>query len=330
MVSEEKLLGNFFKDEAIINDRMYNFSLDSLNKLTAANGGGDYDDLIALITPLIDDLGIEIGDVDIAANILKGKTMTADQVMTGFGTTMKDKEGVIADALGGRTTPAYLQFYPNGFGEYTRASKLQMPSLTVRVKTAATANSAALGAPLTALLQAFKGAWETARNAQEQQKGVLDDNRTERSESRVALELGMLTTVHTVAAKFPGDVDACNNFFTFNLLFSHGHRSSVEVGGEVGILGSRAIANRTFTDSMDIELRNVDFNADVIIAIVHTATDPPGPKAKRVKPQHGLRVKPSEIGELTDTFLVIYNASDVNTASYFVKILGINSTEEED
>jgi hypothetical protein len=35
----------------------------------------------------------------------------------------------------------------------------------------------------------------------------VDDNRTERTEARVALELGLLTCVHTIAATFPGDVD---------------------------------------------------------------------------------------------------------------------------
>ena len=231
MVSQDKLFGNFFDDRLIINSRFYNFSLQTLNSLTANNGGGDYTVLINLITPLITAFGTEIGDVDVALSIQKGKTLTAQQVMTSFGQTLKEKEGVIANAVGGFGSAIYLEFYPNGFGEYTGAAVTDMPLLTVRVRTAATTHTALIGVVLTTLLGAFKQQWIDARNAQEQQFAKVDDNRTERTQARVALELGLLTTVHTIGAKVPGDVDECDNFFDFPLLFSHtGQRTKTFAG----------------------------------------------------------------------------------------------------
>jgi hypothetical protein len=328
MIDQTKLFGNFYDDKNIINRRFYDFSTDSLNRLTAANGGGDYTTLITLITPLIVTFGTEIGDVDVALAIRLGKTLTNDQVKAAFGLTMKEKNGVIANALGGFGTPEYLEFYPSGIGEYTKALKSQMPALVSRVKTAATAHSVALGAPLTTLLTGYDTLWKSSRDAQEEQKGVVDDNRTERTQARIALELGMLTTVHTIAAKFPGDVDACNNFFAFNLLFPHGHKRATSFAGALTIKGTRVVVNITFTDSMFLEIQNPDDNADILVGLVHSPEDQPGPKAKTIKPQKGIRVKPSEIGDLNDTFLVVVNKSDVNEGAYFIKIKGLPEEEE--
>ena len=323
MISPEKLFGNFFNDPRIINSRFYNFNLDCLSKLTAANGGGDYTELINLITPLIVTFGTEIGDTDVAITIQVGKTQTNDQVMAAFGLTMKIKEGVIADAIGGFGTPAFLEFYPNGYGEYTQCTKTQMPTLTNRVFTAATLHAAALGAPLTTLLTGFKAQWAASRSEQMQQFGTVDENRTERTEAREALELGALTVVHTIAAKFPGDVDTCNNFFDFNLLFPHTvHRMKTFAGsiapGEIVV-----ILNHALTDTNTLQVQNPDDNADFIVYIAHLATDQPDGIGRQVKAGKGIRPKPSELGNLDNTFLLIKNISDVNEGAYIVKVGGI-------
>jgi hypothetical protein len=324
MISEEKLFGNFFDDRLIINGRFYNFSLDTLNRLTAANGGGDYTTLIGLISPLIITFGSEIGDVDAALNVQLGKTMTADQVMVAFGLTMKEKEGVIANALGGFGSAAYLEFYPHGFGEYTRALKTDMPVLTLRVKTAATAHSGALGVSLTTLLSGFVAQWNTARDEQEQQFATVDDNRTERTQAREALELAMLTVVHTIAALFPGDVDACNDFFAFSLLFTHTVHRTKTFSGTVAPGGILLVINHTLTDTNTVHVQNTDDNADFQLYLAHTATEEPAGRGITVKSNKGKRPKPSELGDLADTFLLIKNLSDVNPVTFIVKVGGLS------
>jgi hypothetical protein len=95
MISEEKLFGNFLNDIAIINGRLYGFGMDCKNRLTAANGGGDYTGLIGLITTPLTALGTELGQVDTALNQQIGKTLTNDQVMAGFKLIMSQKKGVL-------------------------------------------------------------------------------------------------------------------------------------------------------------------------------------------------------------------------------------------
>ena len=323
MIAEDKLFGNLFDDIKIINSRIYGFSLDTLNRLTAANGGGDYQTLIDLISPLIVTFGTEIGDVDAALNAQKGKTLTTNQVLAAFGLTLKEKEGVIANAVGGFGSAAYLEFYPHGVGEYTRAAKTDMPTLTERVRAAAAAHAVQLGPPLTTLLTGFKLQWAAARDAQEQQFAKVDDNRTERTQARVALELGALTVVHTIAATFPGDVDACMDFFDFNLLFAHTvHRLKTLVGtpapGQIVVL-----LNHSLTDNNTIQAQNPDDNADYVLYLGHTATEEPNGRGIIVKAGRGKRPKPSDLGDLNDTFLLLKNLSDVNEGAYVVKVGGV-------
>lgn len=323
MISTEKIFENIFDDVKIINSRFYNFSGDTLSKLTAADGGGDYTDLINLITPLIVTFGTEIGDTDVALTIQKGKTLTNDMVMAAFQFTMKEKQGVIANAVGGFDSAAYLEFYPQGLGEYTQCTKTQMPTLTNRVFTAATAHSVALGAPLTTLLTGYKAQWALSRDTQMQQFGTVDDSRTERTEARVALELGMLTVVHTIAAKFPGDVDACDNFFEFSLLFAHTVHRNKTFAGSIGPGEIIAILNHSLTDTNSIQSQNPDDNADWQIYIGHTATSQPNGTGRLVKAGKSSRPKPSDLGNLADTFLLIKNMSDVNEGAYVVKVGGL-------
>jgi len=323
MFSKDKLFGNFFDDRDIINRRMYGFSLDTLNRLTAANGGGDYQTLIDLLTPLVTTFGTEIGDVDVALNIQKGKTMTADQVIAAFQLSLRAKQGVIADDVGGFDSEAYLEFYPHGLTEYTLVTKTQMPTLTLRIRTAATAHAAQLGVPLTTLLTGFQPQWATARDAQEQQFGKVDDNRTERTQARVVLELGALTGVHTIAAKFPGDVDACDNFFAFDLLFAHTVHRTKTFAGSLAPGEIRVILNHSLTDTNSIHAQNPDDNADYQIYIGHTATSQPNGTGRLLKVGRGTRPKPSELGDLNDTFLLLKNLSDVNEGAYVVKVGGL-------
>ncbi len=325
MIAAEKLFGNFLDDPRIINSRLYNFSLGTLSHLTAANGGGDYTVLINLISPLITTFGTEIGDVDAALNTQLGKTQTADQVMAAFGLTMKQKEGIIAGAVGGFGSGAYLEFYPHGFGEYTSATKTDMPTFTLRIKTATNAHSVELGAPLTTLLAGFNAQWVNARTDQTTQFATVDDSRTDRTDARVALELGLLTTVHTVAAKFPGDVETCNSFFDFNLLFTHTvHRFTTKAGvlapGEI-----KVILNHTLTDTNSLQVQNPDDNADFVIYLAHTGTDAPAGSGVTVKVGHGKRPKPSDLGSLSNTFLLIKNLSDINEGAYIVKVGGLDA-----
>lgn len=322
MVQAEKLFENFLDDIRITSSRLLNFANDNLNKLTVANGGGDYTALINTLTPLIAAFGEEVGSVDTSLTMQKGATLTLDQVLQNFKQTMSDEEPFIARALGGSNMPAYLQFYPQGKGEYGRATKTNMPVLTNRVNTAASNNAAALGPALTALLQTFESDWQNNRNDQQQQKGAVNENRTDRSDAREALELALLTTVHTIGAMYPGNVQQCLSFFDFNMLFAQTKRKHTVYTGDVAPGATIQVLNRTFTDTATITLRNTDDNATFMVWLSATADAAPPGTATDVNPGDSHTLKPSQLGSLENTFLLIHNSSAVNEGAYEVEVVG--------
>jgi hypothetical protein len=320
MVASEKLFGNFFDDIAIINRRLYGFGFDSINRLTSANGGGDYTDLISLVTPPITALGKELGDVDTALNQQKGKTITNNQVIAAFKLTMSQKKGVLADLLGGVNTPAFLEFYPHGGTEYSNVTKEKMPLLVDRVFAAAAAHAGAIGATNEALLKSFKALWKNSRDDQEQQFGTVTDNRSERTVARTDSELALLTAVHTIGAKFPGSTEECVAFFDFSLLYNVVHHTYTTYRGVIAAGETKLIVNKLLTDNNKIHAYNPDDNSNYQLYSGATDSAQPNGTGKIVKFGHGIRPKPSQLGLLTNPFWLIKNLSDVNEGAYIIEI----------
>jgi hypothetical protein len=326
MINPEKIFENYFDDKNITTPRFYDFSQDSLSKLTAANGAGDYTTLINLITPLIAAVGTELGDVSLAEAVLKGKTLTNDQVMAAFVLTMRNKRGVIADLFGGEETAGYLEFYPQGINEYNQATKVQMPTLTLRVKNSATTHAATLGATLTALLQGFKTQWDNSRTDQELQKGVLSDNRTERTDARIALELAMLEVIHTIAGMFPGEVEQCMSFFAFHMLFKQFHTRLETVEFALAPNAKQVVANLTFDTNDVANIHNTDDNSNLWIYTSATADGEPAEGSGiEVRSHKKSRKLISQIGDLNHTFLIVKNMSTVNDGSGKISISGLDA-----
>jgi hypothetical protein len=218
MIIPERVFGNLFDDERITSSRLANFAGDCKNRLTNANTGGEYVALITQLDTPLANLRQELSELDTSQAQQKGKTQTVNQQLTMFKKTMSDKEGVIADAVGGYDSAAYLEFYPQGLNEYSKATITQMPTLVKRVNTAATKYAAQLSPALVATLQGFESSWFATRDEQEKIKGAVKDNRADRSDARTEVELALLIIIHSLALKFPGDLEQCSAFFDFNLL----------------------------------------------------------------------------------------------------------------
>jgi hypothetical protein len=321
MIQQDRIFENFFDDPKIIPTRLSAFGDDTLNRITSANTGGDYTALITLLTAPLAALAAELGDVDVALAVQKGTTLTNDQQLEAFGKTMSSEEPFIARALGGKGSAVYLQFYPKGISEYTLANKTNMATLTNRVNIAATANAAALGPALTSTLQAFEKAWKSSRDEQQQQKGTLGNNRVDRSDARANAEIALLTVVHSIAAKFPGNVEQCKSFFNFNLLFAQTRRKHQTYANPLAPGQIAVILNRTFTDTTSLTIRNTDDNAPFAIWLAATEKEAVPPTALIIQPGNTADVKPSDLGNLTNTFLLVKNTSEVNEGSYEVVVV---------
>lgn len=335
MISPEKLFGNLFDDPAITPDRLADCAQDSVNKFTAAGNVNSptakekaktavenpYQVIIDTVQPPLTALQTQLGKVDTSLTRQRGATQTNDQVMTDLGNTMRDQQGVIANAVGGFKSAAFIQFYPHGLMEYTQATKLQMPTLVNRVNDAATAYSTQLGDTLTATLQGFAEAWQTSRDAQEKQMGTVSGNRTGRTQAETDLQLALSFAVHETATMFPGDVVQCSSFFDFSLLYSSGHRHKAELFNGNVAKGATAIAlNRSLTETTHLKLNNLADNASLLVYLGATADAEPNGKGVEVDAGKSRNLKLSELGDENGTFLLIKNLSDVNDAGYTLEV----------
>ena len=215
----QHLFGNFFSDSKTTTTRLSNFAEDAYNKLVSQNVNNVFDEIIACFEVPKNGLMALISGVDVALGVQKGKTLTTDQLIALFKKTMSEKEGVIADALGGFGSTGYIEFYPHGVNEYSKGTKTVMPTLINRGYTVATTHAAQLSPALLATLQAFKSSWNTNRQGQQEQIGTVNDSRDDRDQLRAELEIGLLKAIHKMADKYPNNINVCTSYFNFNLLY---------------------------------------------------------------------------------------------------------------
>ena len=297
-------------------ERFINHVADSLNRFGEQNGSGEWDDIISEITTPFNSFKNDVSEIAINIAQQRGLTQTADEVMKALYETMRTNRTTIAFKLGGEFVPTMLEFYPHGLTEYLQITKTQMPTVTDRLFKAATNHAAALGAPLTDELKAFKNRWEHARNEQGNKKSDVDTNRADRDDSRLNVELVMTKAVHVVAAKYPGDVERCSTFFDFNLLYAPAHHGHEDFEGTVAADTTVTVVNVTMKKSWLIEIVNTGTNASLKVWLAATANEAMPAHAREILPGETLSIHPEDLGDLSHTFLLLHNENGVNVASY--------------
>jgi len=322
MLSIEKLFGNIFNSKEITPDRLLLYAKDHLAKLIKGNGGGQFTTEIASLTVLITALEADVSNVDSTLNLQSGQTDEVDLVSLNFAHTMSKLEGVVANSLGGKESIGFKEFFPHGLTEYNQVNRKTAPTLTTRIFKAATKYATQLGTVVTGQLQAFQADYVYARGVQSTSIADLSSDRKVRTNSVEDTQVGLVKSLHLVGNIFPADVVTCSGFFNFNLLFTVGHRKHVLYNGLANIAKTEVLVNRSFSDSVTIIFRNKSTNADYIVWIGATATDAPNAQAITVKAGHSVVVVPSTIGDLSNTFLLIMDASAVNAAVYQVETIG--------
>ncbi len=322
MISPEKMFGNLFDSKEITALRLLIFGKDLLVNMIAANTTHTYDVPIALLTPLLAQLETQVSSLDSILNLRSGQTDEVDLVTFNFIKKMSDMNGVIANALGGKLSIGYKEFYPLNMKDYDAANRATMHTLTSRVSVAATKYATELGVIITPDLQSFLPSYTAARSSQSTSTGTVNTSRVYRTVIETKTELALTEIVHFIAGKFPGDVVMCSSFFKFNLLFTVGHHKHTTHSGTLGFEEIKEIANQLFTDNWSIIIRNKGTNAAVEVWLGATALETTSVKLVTVQPGNAVSLKPSDLGDLKNSFLLIKNLSLVNSADYEIVIIG--------
>ena len=321
MIKPDKLFGNLLDEKSITDTRLTNFLEDTIARLTVQNTNKIYEKIIKDLTLHSEALRKDIGDIDTGKTSLKGKTRTNDQVMTDFHHTMKIKEGVIADTVGGYDSSGYLDFYPNGLNEYGQATKTQMPTLVTRIYKATEKHKGEMNPLLVALLMSYETAWEESREVQQKEQGSIDDFRTVQSENRLEAELAGTAVIHSIAAMYPGNVKKCNSLFDFSLLFAtQKHKKPQVIEGSLAPSQSIAVLNKTLHTDTKILATNQSDNAPYFIYLAATPTGEANGKGIEIKPSQTQHLTLADLGIADYTFLIVKNLSEANPTAYAIEV----------
>ena len=322
MLNVNKLFGNFYDKEDISKAHFLAHAKDHLQRLTNSNTTHQYDSIIAFLTPLIAALSLEVVNEDTAINIRKAKTDTLGELSLGFSHTMSELEGVIAHSCGGKTSESFKEFYPNGLTEYSKPSRDNIEIYLGRITKATTKYSSLLNPADATTLLALQTNYDAARASQDKSKSDVANSKSVIINNRYNLEIGMSQSIHEIGRMYPGNVIACNPMFNFNLLYPITHHPHQVLNGTIIAEGTVVVINKTFTDTFTIEVENNGTNAAFWVWLGATSIDGDDSMAIEVQPGKTVTLKPSDLGDLKKTFLLIKNNSSVNVASYIVTIIG--------
>ena len=316
------LFGNLYSDRKRITvARLVSHATDSVNRFMELNINGEWKAIIDIIILPLDKVKNDLSEIEINIAKQRGLTQTTDEVVIDLHATMRDSENEIIYKLGGKNAASVLEFYPHGVSEYLKITKTEMLTVTDRLFKATNNHAAVLGVDLANKLKGFKSSWATAHDGQSAKKTDVSTNRTDRDDNRLELELAMTKAVHTVGLKYPGDVEKCNTFFDFNLLYSHNQHGHDDYEGSVAAGTTALVVNVMMKKSWDIEVTNTGTNAALKIWIGATANEAAPATAIEILPGETLSLHPTELGDLAHTFLLLKNESAVNATGYEVSII---------
>ncbi len=109
--------------------------------------------------------------------------------------------------------------------------------------------------------------------------------------------------------------------FSFALLYPQTkHKHETFTNASLLPSATDMVVNRTLTDTYELGINNTDDNAPIAAWLAPDETSPYPGNGREVQPGKTIHIKPSELGDLNNTFLRIINLSDVNAGSYEVTI----------
>lgn len=218
MINIARFFENHLANREISAEELRQFAEDHIGKLKALPSPPP--NLTALLAPTetaFDAFDDKLSDrtTYLAAQI--GGTITKDEVLQVFRSTVRQREGRVRDKFP-KGSAAYAEFYPQGLKDYNRARIGQLPALLDRYITAADKHKATLGPELLAEFNALKTSFTTARESQVEAKGDLAQVRAALAAARVVLEMQLGKNILAIASHHLGQRERAADYFNQSLL----------------------------------------------------------------------------------------------------------------
>jgi len=218
MINIQRFFENHLSNREISGEELRQFTEDHIGKLKAMSALPAH--LVALLAPT--EAAFGAFDTALSARTTlqaaqSGGTITKDEALQLFRTTVRQREGRVRDKFGKNSGP-YTEFFPQGLQEYNKARLGQVPGLLDRLIAGATKHKSELGPELVTEFTALKTTFSTAREGQVDAKGDLAQARTNFATTRTALELQVGKNILAIASHHLGSRDRASDYFNQSLL----------------------------------------------------------------------------------------------------------------
>jgi hypothetical protein len=221
MIKISRYFENPFADPQISGDELHRFSEDHLGKLTAQNASGPRAGTLATMISATQaafdafDAALSTRAQQFGAQL--GGTMSKDDVLKLFRTTMRQRRGRVVDKLG-ENSAAYREIFPSGLEYYTRATMANVGERIAYAVEKFTKYKDALGDDLVTEITAVQSSFTNARTQQVGDMGAVDQARQGVRDTRTPLELQLLDNLLTLAKSCKGQPEQAAQFFDQSLL----------------------------------------------------------------------------------------------------------------
>ena len=217
MLNFKSFFKNHLNTPQISDDKLKKFTEDHLQRLVSNNSGSEFDTLIADTTTAYTTYYGAISDEGARYALQQALTKAMNNTVEAFKNAVSQKEGIIRGTFG-KDAPAYQEFFPFGVTEYTHANLADIERLMDQFLTAANAHSAEVGIPFITEFQNYKSAYVSAREAQLLKKAEVTDLKSASSVKRDVVEIQLMKNLLTIALKYVGNEEMCNDFFDQSII----------------------------------------------------------------------------------------------------------------
>ena len=270
MLNLKTIFRNLFNTREISDANLKKFSQTHISRLTSANTGGTYNDILADVQAAYTPFANAINAEDFAHSQQQGNTIAADNIFYEFKTLISQKEGFVR-GIWGVNSPQYQDFFPEGLSEYSQATKTNVEMLMSRIVAAATTHNAELNPDFLLLFQGIESNYLAARTAQLTKIGEVETLKTNSSNARQVLTTQLMKNLLIIASNNVGNTSMLEDYFDQSFIRSNIAPDDGSIGGVIAANTTINIESEGLTIDTEITITNSG-NTPLKFGIEQTAT----------------------------------------------------------
>lgn len=317
MTDFERIFIEIFSYKRISYDDFKKFVQIHIERLVANNTGGKYDAMIADTTAFYNAYFGEMGEEQISEAQKQSVTMQTDMLIKNFKTYANQLEGVVRGLFTNKGFQ-YQDFFPYGLTEVTNITKANAEVILTRLVNACNAYAISLPPSVITIMENFKTDYTNLRTMQLEKIGHVVREKSERSAARKSLQKNVYKNLLTLAIEYMDQPEIGMDFFDISFIYKQESPYRVEPG-EFKVAAQ-------LENQIDLWVRFKNTSHNKIVLKFYTANSPTAPLPENaiiVHYDNEVKMKLSDLGPITNQYIIVYNPSNDLSGTYSLSLLGI-------